>query len=294
VAIAQTDLVLVAAPVERRRGALDYARRHPTIVIGGTLLGLMVLMAVFAPYLGTTDPQALAPIQRLQWPSAEHWFGTDMLGRDVYSRTIYGARVSLTVGLSVALLSTALGLLIGLVTGFNRWADAILMRIMDGLMSIPSVLIAIALMALTRASLENVVFAITVAEVPRVTRLVRGVVLTLRDLPFVEAAFASGTSMPRILWRHVVPNTLPPLLVQATATAASAMIVEAILSFLGAGTPPNIPSWGNIMAEGRSLFQVAYYIVLFPGAFLSATVLAINLLGDGLRDALDPRLARQM
>jgi peptide/nickel transport system permease protein len=294
VAIAQTDLVLVAAPVERRRGAVDYARRHPTIVIGGTLLGLMVLMAVFAPYLGTTDPQALAPIQRLQWPSAEHWFGTDMLGRDVYSRTIYGARVSLTVGLSVALLSTALGLLIGLVTGFNRWADAILMRIMDGLMSIPSVLIAIALMALTRASLENVVFAITVAEVPRVTRLVRGVVLTLRDLPFVEAAFASGTSMPRILWRHVVPNTLPPLLVQATATAASAMIVEAILSFLGAGTPPNIPSWGNIMAEGRSLFQVAYYIVLFPGAFLSATVLAINLLGDGLRDALDPRLARQM
>ncbi len=293
-AVAQTDLVLVAAPVERRWGVRDYVRRHPTIVAGGTLLGLMVLMAVFAPYLGTTDPQALFPIQRLRWPSAEHWFGTDMLGRDVYSRTIYGARVSLTVGLSVALLSTSLGLLIGLVTGFNRWADAILMRIMDGLMSIPPVLIAIALMALTRASLENVVFAITVAEVPRVTRLVRGIVLTLRDLPFVEAAFASGTSLPRILWRHIVPNTLPPLMVQATATAAAAMIVEAILSFLGAGTPPNIPSWGNIMAEGRSLFQVAYYIVLFPGAFLSVSVLAINLLGDGLRDALDPRLARRM
>jgi peptide/nickel transport system permease protein len=230
----------------------------------------------------------------LRWPSAEYWFGTDMLGRDVYSRTVYGARVSLTVGLSVALLSTAFGLLIGLVTGFNRWADAILMRIMDGLMSIPPVLIAIALMALTRASLQNVVFAITVAEVPRVARLVRGVVLTLRDLPFVEAAFASGTRLPRILWRHILPNTLPPLLVQGTFTAASAMIVEAILSFLGAGTPPNIPSWGNIMAEGRSLFQVAYYIVLFPGAFLSVTVLAINLLGDGLRDALDPRLARRM
>jgi len=168
------------------------------------------------------------------------------------------------------------------------------MRIMDGLMSIPSVLIAIALMALTRASLQNVVFAITVAEVPRVSRLVRGVVLTLRDLPFVEAAFASGTSLPRIMWRHIVPNTVPPLLVQGTYTAASAMLVEAILSFLGAGTPPNIPSWGNIMAEGRSLFQVAYYIVLFPGAFLSVTVLAVNLLGDGLRDALDPRLARRM
>ncbi len=278
----------------RRRGLRTYIRRHPTIVVGAVLLGLMVLMALLAPYLGTVDPQALAPIDRLQWPSWQHWFGTDMLGRDVYSRTVYGARVSLTVGLSVALLSVALGLIFGLVTGFSRWADAILMRIMDGLMSIPSVLIAIALMALTRASLQNVVFAITVGEVPRVTRLVRGIVLTLRDLPFVEAALASGTSLPRILWRHIVPNTVPPLLVQGTYVAASAMIVEAILSFLGVGTPPNIPSWGNIMAEGRSLFQVAYYIVLFPGAFLSVTVLAINLLGDGLRDALDPRLARRM
>ncbi len=293
--VAPADLALAApAAGERRRGARDYIRRHPTIIVGGVLLGAMVLMAIFAPWLGTTDPQALSPIQRLHWPSAQNWFGTDMLGRDVYSRTVYGARVSLTVGLSVALLSTALGLLIGLATGVSRWADAILMRVMDGLMSIPPVLIAIALMALTRASLENVVFAITVAEVPRVARLVRGVVLTLRDLPFVEAAVACGTSLPRILWRHIVPNTVPPLLVQATYVAASAMLVEAILSFLGAGTPPNIPSWGNIMAEGRSLFQVAYYIVLFPGAFLSVTVLAINLLGDGLRDALDPRLARRM
>jgi peptide/nickel transport system permease protein len=292
--VAPTDLALLTEPSTRKRGLRNYLRRHPTIVIGAALLGLMMLMAVFAPYLGTVDPQALAPIQRLHWPSWQNWFGTDMLGRDVYSRTVYGARVSLTVGLSVALLSTALGLAIGLLTGVNRWADAILMRIMDGLMSIPPVLIAIALMALTRASLQNVVFAITVGEVPRVTRLVRGVVLTLRDLPFVEAAFASGTSLPRILWRHIVPNTLPPLLVQGTYVAASAMIVEAILSFLGAGTPPNIPSWGNIMAEGRSLFQVAYYIVLFPGAFLSVTVLAVNLLGDGLRDALDPRLARRM
>jgi peptide/nickel transport system permease protein len=292
--VAPTDLALLAAPVLRRGGVRTYVRRHPTIVVGGALLGLMAMSAIFAPWLGTVDPQALSPINRLRWPSAEHWFGTDMLGRDIYSRTIYGGRVSLIVGISVALLSISLGLLIGLVTGFSRWADAIVMRIMDGLMSIPAVLIAIALMALTRASMENVIFAITVAEVPRVTRLVRGIVLTLRELPFVEAALASGTGFLRILWRHILPNTLPTLLVQATFTAAGAMLVEATLSFLGAGTPPNIPSWGNIMAEGRSLFQVAYYIVLFPGVFLSITVLAINLLGDGLRDALDPRLARRM
>jgi peptide/nickel transport system permease protein len=289
-----TDLAVAASEPISRQGAWRYVRRHPTIVVGGALLLVMVAMAVFAPWLGTTDPQALSPVKRLKWPSDVYWFGTDMLGRDVYSRTISGARVSLIVGISVAALATSLGLLIGVVTGFTRWVDAIVMRIMDGLMSIPAVLIAIALMALTRASMQNVIFAITVAEVPRVTRLVRGVVLTLREQPYVEAAFASGTSFPRILWRHIVPNTLPPLLVQGTFITASAMITEAILSFNGAGTPPNIPSWGNIMAEGRSLFQVAYYIVLFPGIMLSITVLAINLLGDGLRDALDPRLQRRM
>ena len=292
--VAPTDAALLDGPGARRRGVWAYIRRHPTIVIGSTLLGLMALMAVFAPYLATVDPQALSPVRRLRWPSAQHWFGTDMLGRDVYSRTIYGARISLTVGVSVALLSIGLGLAIGLAAGFSRWTDAIVMRVMDGLMSIPAVLIAIALMALTRASMKNVIFAITVAEVPRVTRLVRAVVLTLRELPFIEAALASGAGSFRIVWRHILPNTLPPLLVQATFTAAAAMIIEATLSFLGAGTPPNIPSWGNIMAEGRSLFQVAYYIVFFPGLFLSVTVLAFNLLGDGLRDALDPRLARRM
>jgi peptide/nickel transport system permease protein len=294
-AVIQADIALPQTPTALRPSAVrTYIRRHPTIVIGSVLLFLMAAMAVFAPWLGTVDPQALAPIDRLKWPSAAHWFGTDMLGRDVYSRVVYGARVSLVVGVSVALFSTGFGLAIGVVTGFSRWVDAIVMRIMDGLMSIPAVLIAIALMALTRASLQNVVFAITVAEVPRVTRLVRGVVLTLREQPYVEAAVASGTGFFRTLWRHIVPNTLAPLLVQGTYIAASAMITEAILSFIGAGTPPNIPSWGNIMAEGRSLFQVAYYIVLFPGVTLSLTVLAINLLGDGLRDALDPRLARRL
>jgi peptide/nickel transport system permease protein len=292
-AVAPTDLTLTAAPATRGRAA-TYLRRHPTIVVGGGLLALMVAMAILAPYLGTVDPQALAPAKRLRWPSAEYWFGTDMFGRDVYSRTIYGARVSLAVGLSVALLAVGLGMTIGLVSGFNRWVDAIVMRVMDGLMSIPAILIAIALMALNRASLQNVIFAITVAEVPRVTRLVRGVVLTLREQPYVEAAIASGTVSTKILWRHIVPNTMAPVLVQGTFIAASAMITEAILSFIGAGTPPTIPSWGNIMAEGRSLFQVAYYIVLFPGIMLSITVLGINLLGDGLRDALDPRLARRL
>jgi peptide/nickel transport system permease protein len=294
-AVIQSDIALPAAPATAwRRRAWRYVRRHPTMLFGGALLLLMIAMAVFAPYLGTSDPQALSPIRRLRWPSAQYWFGTDMLGRDVYSRTIYGARVSLIVGISVALLATTCGLAIGVVAGFTRWVDTIVMRIMDGLMSIPSVLIAIALMALTRASLENVIFAITVADIPRVTRLVRGIVLTLREQPYVEAAVASGTGFFRILWRHIVPNTIPPLLVQGTFVAAAAMITEAILSFIGAGTPPNIPSWGNIMAEGRSLFQVAYYIVLFPGIMLSLTVLAINLLGDGLRDALDPRLARRL
>jgi peptide/nickel transport system permease protein len=293
-AVVPGDIELLAAPPKQRGAIATYIRRHPTVVIGGTLLALMLAMAVFAPFLGTVDPLALSPAHRLRWPSAEYWFGSDMLGRDIYSRTIYGARVSLTVGISVALLSTGLGLALGLVTGFYRWVDAIVMRIMDGLMSIPAVLIAIALMALTRASLQNVVFAITVAEVPRVTRLVRSVVLTLREQPFVEAALASGTTQIRTMLRHIVPNTLATLLVQGTYIAASAMITEAILSFIGAGTPPTIPSWGNIMAEGRAVFLVAYYIVLFPGIFLSLTVLAINLLGDGLRDALDPRLARRL
>jgi len=233
-------------------------------------------------------------VKRLKPPSADYWFGTDMLGRDVYSRVVYGARVSLTVGIAVALLSTVLGLAIGMLTGFVRWADAILMRVMDGLMSIPSVLLAIALISLTKASLGNVIVAIAITEIPRVVRLVRALVLTLREQPYVEAAVAPGTRLPAILLRHILPNTVAPLLVQATYICASAMITEAILSFIGAGTPPNIPSWGNIMAEARSLIQVAGTILLFPGLFLSITVLSVNLLGDGMRDALDPRLARRM
>ena len=286
------DTAKPASPTWRNfREAL---RRHPTAIVGGIVLLAMIVIAALAPWLGTVDPQAVAPVKRLKQPGAEWWFGTDMMGRDVYSRVLYGARVSLTVGIAVAVFSTLAGLAIGLVTGFIRWLDAIVMRVMDGLMSIPPVLLAIALMALTRASMENVILAITLAETPRVVRLVRSLVLTLRDEPYVVAAVAAGTRLPRILWRHILPNIVAPLLVQATYVCASAMITEAILSFIGAGTPPNIPSWGNIMAEGRSMFQLAGYLILFPGICLSLTVLAVNLLGDGLRDALDPRLARRM
>jgi peptide/nickel transport system permease protein len=276
------------------RNFREALRRHPTAIIGGIVLLLMILVALLAPWLGTVDPQAVAPVKRLKQPGGDFWFGSDMMGRDVYSRVVYGARVSLSIGIAVAVFSTLAGLAIGMVTGYIRWMDAVVMRVMDGLMSIPPVLLAIALMALTRASMQNVIIAITLAEMPRVVRLVRSLVLTLRDEPYVMAAIAAGTSLPRILWRHILPNIVAPLLVQATYVCASAMITEAILSFIGAGTPPNIPSWGNIMAEGRSMFQIAGYLILFPGICLSLTVLAVNLLGDGLRDALDPRLARRM
>jgi len=284
----------IAAPIARRHWILDAVRRHPTVVAGGVILVLIAAVAVLAPYLGTSDPLAVSPVKRLRFPSAASWFGTDPYGRDVYSRTLFGARVSLQVGLGVAILSTAVGLAIGLITGFSRLVDAVLMRFMDGLMSVPPVLLAIALMALTKASLGNVIIAITLSEVPRVARLVRGVVLSLREQPFVEAAVAAGTPFFRTLWRHILPNTVAPVLVQATYICASAMITEAVLSFIGAGTPPQIPSWGNIMAEGRSYFQIRPYLIIFPGVFLSLTVLAVNLVGDGMRDALDPRLARRM
>ncbi|MCQ4160767.1 ABC transporter permease [Roseomonas sp. GC11] len=284
----------IMAPKKARKGFLGYLLRYPTIGIGGFLLLLMLCVAVFAPLLWTTDPTALAPALRTRAPSERFWFGTDMLGRDVYSRVLYGTRVSLSVGFGVAICASIVGLTIGLISGFVRWADSIIMRVMDGMMSIPSILLAIALMALTRGSVGNVILAITIAEIPRVSRLVRGVVLSLREQPYVDAAIACGTRTPVIIWRHILPNTLAPMTVQATYICASAMIAEAILSFIGAGTPPIIPSWGNIMAEGRALWQVKPYIVFFPAVFLSITVLAVNLLGDGLRDSLDPRLAKRV
>jgi peptide/nickel transport system permease protein len=254
----------------------------------------MMFIAVFAPLLFTVDPTALAPSRRNRVPSELYWFGTDHLGRDIYSRVVYGARISLIVGFGVAITASIAGLAIGLVSGMVRWSDGIIMRIVDGMMSIPPILLAIALMALTRGSVGNVILAITLAEIPRVARLVRGVVLTLREQPYVDAAIAAGTRTPMVILRHILPNTLAPMIVQATYICASAMIVEAILSFIGAGIPPTIPSWGNIMADGRTLWQVRPHIVMFPAIFLSLTVLAVNLVGDGLRDILDPRMAKRI
>ena len=274
-----------------RIAAFSWIRKNPTTFLGCFLLALVTVVAVFAPLLGTVDPAALAPARRGRVPSADYWFGTDLLGRDVYSRVLFGARVSLIVGISVAVAATSVGLLVGLVSGYFKRIDSLLMRVMDGLMSVPPILLAITLMALTKASVTNVIIAITIAEIPRVSRIVRGVVLSVREQPFIEAAVAMGTPTPTIIWKHILPNTFGPLTVQATFVCASAIIIEAALSFIGAGTPPTTPSWGNIMAEARSLWQIKPYIIFFPALFLSLTVLAINLLGDGLRDALDPRAA---
>ncbi|AOG06867.1 ABC transporter permease [Bosea sp. RAC05] len=293
-ALAAAPEPAVAPRLGRFKRFRRYLRRHPAVAIGGSLLVLMALIGLFAPLLWTVDPTTIATSRRTRVPSELYWFGTDMLGRDIYSRVVYGARVSLVVGFSVAILSSVIGLTIGLFAGFVRWADGIVMRIIDGMMSIPPILLAIALMALTRGSIQNVIIAITIAEIPRVARLVRGVVLSLREQPYVEAAIANGARTPRIILRHILPNTFAPMSVQATYICASAMIIEAILSFIGAGIPPATPSWGNIMAEGRALWQVKPHIILFPAIFLSITVLAVNLLGDGLRDSLDPRLAKAL
>ncbi|MFV0295442.1 MAG: ABC transporter permease [Hyphomicrobiaceae bacterium] len=281
-------------PIKERRGLYGFIWRNPSMAIGIAILLVMAFIAVFAPVLGTVDPTALAPARRTRPPGAEYWFGSDAYGRDIYSRVLYGARISLLVGFAVAFLASVIGLAIGIVSGFVKTLDGIIMRVMDGIMAIPPILLAVALMALTKASVENVILAITVAEIPRISRLVRGVVLTLREQPYVEAAISAGTKTPVIIWRHILPNTIAPLTVQATYVCGSAMIVEAILSFIGAGTPPTIPSWGNIMADGRTLWQVKPFIIVFPAIFLSLTVLAVNLLGDGLRDALDPRMAKRI
>ena len=290
--IALADDVVIPRRSLAARSA-DAVRRNPTIFIGALLLAALVLVALLAPVIAA-DPFRQAPINRMRPPSERWWFGTDQFGRDIFSRTIYGTRVSLTVGISVALFSSIIGLIIGLACGYVRALDAVLMRVMDGLMAIPSILLAIALITLTRPGLGIVIVAIVIPEVPRVARVVRSVVLSIRSQPYVESAVAGGTRSLKLLVRHILPNTLAPLIVQATYVCASAMLIEAGLSFLGAGVPPEIPSWGNIIAQGRTFFQIAPWSILIPGAFLALTVLAVNMLGDGLRDRLDPRLARRL
>ncbi len=268
-------------------------RRNPTIVIGGLLLLALVVLAVAAPWL-TVDPFKQTPVNRLRPPSEQFWFGTDSYGRDVFARTLHGARVSLIVGLTVAVLASVIGLGLGLVCGFFRRVDGIVMRVMDGLMAIPSILLAIALITLSRSGLGIVITAIVIPEVPRVVRVVRSVVLSIKEQAYIDSAVAGGTRTGKLLFRHILPNTMAPLIVQSTYVCASAMLIEASLSFLGAGVPPEIPSWGNIIAQSRDFFQIAPWAILSPGAFLALTVLAVNMLGDGLRDRLDPRLARRM
>ena len=276
--------------------------------IGAAALLLLVFLSIAAPYLGTVDPtlfdaasRDLRPgqpgeITTLDGETVKHVFlmGSDSFGRDIYSRVLYGTRVSLLVGICCALVALAFGIVCGLAAGYLRWLDGPLMRVMDGVMAIPGILIAIALVALWRASLPTVIIAIAIPEIPRVTRLVRALVLTLREEPYVEAAVSLGTPPAKIMFGHILPNTLAPLIVQGTYIVGFAILIEAILSFLGVGLPPDIPTWGNIMAEGRVQFVAYPHNVFFPGLFLAATVLAVNILGDGLRDTLDPKLAKRI
>jgi peptide/nickel transport system permease protein len=302
------DSAAAAAASARSISTWSQLIRNQSVIIGGTIMLVMVLIAITAPLLGTTDPTFIDPTYRNKKPGAERividdagnetvwifWMGTDTLGRDVYSRVIYGAQVSLIVGVTVAALSVLVGLTIGLVAGYLHWLDRIVMRFMDGLMAIPGILLAIALVSLWGAGMMTVILAIMIPEIPRVVRLVRSIVLSIREEPYVESAISVGTPLPMILVRHLLPNTIAPMIVQGTYVCASAMLVEAILSFLGAGIPPETPTWGNIMAEGRMLFRIYPHNILFPGVFLALTVLAVNMLGDGLRDTLDPRLAKTL
>jgi peptide/nickel transport system permease protein len=309
--VATEDLVdsaSIAAASTKRKSLWLVALRNPMVIIGGSILLVMLAIAVLAPFLGTVDPTRIDPASRNKKPGTEITMrlddgqtvkrvaimGTDSLGRDVYSRVIYGTRVSLAVGAAVAIISIAIGVVIGLISGYIRWLDGIIMRIMDGLMAIPGILLAIAMVSIWRAGLITVIFAIVVPDVPRVVRLVRSIVLTVREEPYVEGAISVGTPTWILMFRHILPNTVAPLIVQGTFLAASAILVEAALSFLGIGIPPEIPSWGNIMAEGRTLFRVFPHNIFYPGIFLAFTVLAINIMGDGLRDTLDPKMSKKV
>jgi peptide/nickel transport system permease protein len=297
-----------AAAIVKVESAWKRVRRNWSVRIGGTVLGLLVLVAILAPWLGTVDPtlfdaasRDLRPgktgeIMTLEGETIQHTFlmGSDSFGRDIYSRVIFGTQVSLIVGVATAIVSLALGIVLGLLSGYLRWLDGALMRVMDGVMAIPAILIAIALVAMWKGSLLTVIVAIAVPEIPRVTRLVRSLVLTIREEPYVEAAVSLGTPTWKIMLRHILPNTVAPLVVQGTFICASGILVEAILSFLGVGLPPDIPTWGNVMAEGRAQFNEYPHNIFFPGIFLAVTVLAVNILGDGLRDTLDPKMAKRV
>ncbi len=257
-------------------------------VTGCALLSVIFLLALLAPVLATQPPLEMKVTDRLQAPSATHWFGTDEFGRDVYSRVVYGSRISITVGLSVVAISSIFGLILGLYSAYYRHLDNLIMRVVDGLMAFPAVLLAIAIMAALGPKVENVIISISVVYIPTVARTVRSAALVVREQTYIEAIRALGGRSWRIIWRHIAPNCMSPLIVQATFIFAYAVIIEASLSFLGAGTPPPQPSWGNILSDGRTLIRQAWWIMVFPGVAIVMTVLGLNLLGDGLRDLLDP------
>jgi peptide/nickel transport system permease protein len=267
--------------------------RDRIMLVSFLLLLLLIAISVFAPLIASHDPLQLSPRNRLQGASGSYWFGSDSLGRDVFSRVLYGGRLSISLALLVCVSSIAGGLVVGIVAGYFRKLDSIIMRVMDGIMAIPGLLLAIAMVALGGAQISTMVFAIAVPEIPRIARLVRSVVLSVREEPFVEASFGMGSSTIRVLGWHILPSTINPLVIQAAYVCAAAILTEAVLGFLGAGFPPEVPSLGSIIAEGRPFFQRAPWIILFPGAFLALLILAINLFGDALRDRLDPRLARK-
>lgn len=301
-------LSVESASVVRQVSTWQRLSRNTSVRVGGIVLALLVLISLAAPLMGTVDPTLFDPASRdllpgqkgeittLEGETLEHTFlmGSDSFGRDIYSRVIYGTQVSLIVGLFTAVVSMAFGVLLGLLAGYLRWLDGPMMRVMDGIMSIPAILIAIALVAMLKGSLLTVIVAIAIPEIPRVVRLVRSLVLTIREEPYVEAAVSLGTPTWKIMLRHILPNTIAPLIVQGTFICASGILVEAILSFLGVGLPPDIPTWGNVMAEGRAQFNEYPHNIFFPGIFLAVTVLAVNILGDGLRDTLDPKMAKRI
>ena len=282
--------VPLASPLRPRFGFLTSS---PIIATATILLLLIIVISILAPWLAPHDPMQLLPAQRLKPPSDQFLLGTDAYGRDLLSRVIYGGRISLLIGFGATIVSVAGGLLIGLFAGFFRWLDAVLMRVMDGVMAIPAILLAIAVVSLSGASVFTVMIAITIPEIPRVARLVRSVVLSAREEPYLEAAISLGSSLPKIMWRHLLPNTIAPLIVQGTNFCASAILTEAILSFLGAGISTETPTWGNIMAEGRQYFQLKPTLIFWPGLLLSIAILSINLIGDAARDALDPRMKQR-
>src|SRR6266536_5671497 len=290
----------VASPVTRAAsrspGAIILRKlfRRRLVLVGAVILAIVAALAIFAPWITPYEPMAMKIIDRLQSPRLAHWFGTDELGRDVFSRVIFGARYSLMVGAMVVLISMTGGVLLGLTAGFFRRVDGPIMRLVDAMMSFPDILLAIALVAVLGASMTNVILALAIVYTPRVARVVRASTLVVRELLFIEAARALGISTWRILFIHILNNIASPILVQATFIFAYAVLAEAGLSFLGVGVPPELPTWGTMIASGQQFAHQAIWLVVFPGVAIILSALSLQMVGDGFRDLLDPKLRKAM